>query len=71
MSTDPVHYDTLDHKWYFWDETWADRVGPYDTEEDARIALKEYCKKLDEWREVGKYTCPIHGLQDTEDCPRC
>jgi hypothetical protein len=33
-------------KWYFWDETWVDAIGPYDSEEQARTALKEYCAQL-------------------------
>jgi hypothetical protein len=47
---DPVHV----HKdgfgqvgWYFWDETWADRIGPYETEEEAREKLAKYCIQLD------------------------
>lgn len=50
--TDPVHYVALTETnelgleerpgWYFWTETWADRVGPYDTIEEARAALKDY-----------------------------
>lgn len=41
MYNDPIHEE--DGKWYFWDETWADRYGPYDTEEIARETLKRYC----------------------------
>ena len=37
---DPVHQD--DDKWYFYDETWTDRYGPYDTEEIARTKLAQY-----------------------------
>lgn len=32
--------------WYFWTETWADYVGPYNTEEDAKTMLKEYAEAL-------------------------
>lgn len=28
--------------WYFWDETWADRIGPYDSEPEARDGLAAY-----------------------------
>ena len=38
---DPVH-----QAWYFWDETWADRYGPFDTEEEARTQLDAYVKGL-------------------------
>lgn len=42
MGRDPVEQDT--DGWYFWDETWADRHGPFDSEEKAREALDHYCK---------------------------
>jgi len=42
MSEDPVH-KAEDGKWYFWDEVWAQRDGPFDTEERARDALAYYC----------------------------
>jgi hypothetical protein len=37
---DPVHEDN--DKWYFWDETWANRRGPYETEAQARRELRKY-----------------------------
>lgn len=39
--TDPVYRDK-DGKWYFWTETWADSIGPFDTETEARKALDKY-----------------------------
>jgi len=45
--SDPVHQDAADGKWYFWDETWADRCGPFDTKEACRIALYHYAVSLD------------------------
>lgn len=45
MSTNPVHQNT-DDKWYFWDEYWVFEKGPYDTEELANEACKEYGKRL-------------------------
>lgn len=33
-------------KWYFWNEVWADAIGPYDTEQEARENLKEYGEGL-------------------------
>jgi hypothetical protein len=47
MANDPVHQDPKDGKWYFYDETWADRYGPYDGEQEAREALKKYADPLD------------------------
>ncbi len=29
--------------WGFWDETWSEAYGPYDTEEHARTVLAAYC----------------------------
>ena len=45
MKNSPVHEH--EGQWYFWDETWADRVGPFDTREDASDALADYCEQLD------------------------
>lgn len=41
---DPVRLCITDNKWYFWDETWADKYGPFDTEEEARADLLKYCQ---------------------------
>jgi hypothetical protein len=38
----PVHEE--DGQWYFWDETWASRYGPYKTESIANNELEDYCK---------------------------
>lgn len=43
-SRDPVHEEK--GQWYFWDETWADRLGPYPTEAIARSMLKGYAANL-------------------------
>lgn len=39
---DPVHRNPGDNQWYFWDETWADRHGPFMTREECETALKKY-----------------------------
>jgi len=46
-NPDPI---TLrDNKWFFYDENWTEFAGgPYDTREEARIALNEYAKTLDD-----------------------
>lgn len=46
MSKDPVFYGQ--GVWWFYDETWASRHGPFNTQEEAREALKKYAKFLDE-----------------------
>ncbi len=40
MTFDPVHQD--DAGWWFYDETWADRHGPYACEKTARRELYAY-----------------------------
>jgi len=42
---DPIHQNK-DGKWYFWDETWAFEKGPFDSEQEARIALCKYGKEV-------------------------
>ena len=44
-SRDPVHSE--DGHWWFWDESWADRHGPFASEDEARRALSAYCDYLD------------------------
>lgn len=44
-ETVPVHEH--EKKWYFWDETWTDRHGPYDTKAEAEIGLKLYAFYLE------------------------
>ncbi len=43
LAPDPVR--EYEDGWYFWDETWADKHGPYDTEQQARTALVIYCER--------------------------
>jgi hypothetical protein len=40
---DVVHQDK--DGWYFWDETWANRQGPYRTKELAQSSLDYYCRE--------------------------
>ena len=35
-----------DDKWWFWDETWSDAYGPYESEADANAAVNEYARNL-------------------------
>lgn len=44
MSRNPLHED--DKGWWFWDETWCDRYGPFSTKRAAIIAMEEYCHYL-------------------------
>lgn len=40
---DPVHQGE-DGFWYFWDETWSSKYGPYRTEDEANAAIVEYAR---------------------------
>src|SRR5210317_2246584 len=41
----PVHM--YQGKWYYWDEVWADRIGPFDTEKEADSDCIRYAEYLD------------------------
>lgn len=45
-NRDCVHQD--EHGFWFWDETWTVRYGPWATEAEARTQLEGYVKYLDE-----------------------
>ena len=32
--------------WWFWDEAWSERMGPYDSEDEARKAMNKYVDLL-------------------------
>lgn len=34
-----------DGKWYFWDEVYFDKLGPYNTKEECQTALDRYCRE--------------------------
>ena len=40
----PVHEEN--GGWYFWDETQADRYGPYETSIEARAMYDKYCSDV-------------------------
>lgn len=45
MNTrDPVFEDN--GQWFFWDETWTQFLGPFQSESNARDAAKEYGEYL-------------------------
>jgi phosphatidylglycerophosphatase A len=49
----PVYKE--DNKWYFWDETWAYRCGPFLTEQEAEWRLLLYCLfVLDDCKKIGE-----------------
>ena len=40
IKSDPVHQH--DKYWWFWDETWTNRVGPYPSYKESEMALSRY-----------------------------
>jgi hypothetical protein len=47
VSNDPVEFD--EGQWWFWDESWSQRLGPFESEAEARDVLRDYC----EWLNTG------------------
>ena len=47
---DPVHKNG--GRWWFWDEVWVERHGPYATKAEAKAA----CARYAEWLEKGAKT---------------
>ena len=43
-NPDPVRFE--DGAWYWWDECWAFRTGPYNTRKEAEKACMKYCKEF-------------------------
>ena len=35
-----------DNLWYFYDETWANYHGPYNSKAEAKVALNRYCEEV-------------------------
>lgn len=65
MSTDAAIFKK-NSKWFFWDETWTQYVGPFDNEEQATQGCQEYGKYLQsglypiilqnkEWKDVERW----------------
>lgn len=49
-QTGDVHKPVHEHdgSWFFYDETWSDRYGPYSSEKEAEEACSRYAKTLDQ-----------------------
>ena len=46
MSWNPDPVREEDGKWFFYDETWSNRYGPFDTEKEARKELGRYVREV-------------------------
>jgi len=49
-SADPVHFEN--GQWYFWDESWTSKQGPFPNEHVARKELERYAQ----WLNTGRTT---------------
>lgn len=43
-ARDPIHEE--DGRWYFWDETWSSRIGPFLSRPGAAAYLRMYARSL-------------------------
>jgi hypothetical protein len=66
--SDPVHQDSKNDQWYFWDEVWADRYGPYITEATARAVFKDYCQTYLDYKKVWIPPSKKIDLPSKEEC---
>lgn len=53
MESEVIHKEV--DGWYFWDETWAYRHGPFMTEKECKIKLTKYANWLDTGMYNGKW----------------
>lgn len=71
MNSDPVHLN-VSGKWCFWDETWTEEIGSYDTEGEARTALGKYAEYLNGPTKITlvargyEWICPACGEHNTQ-----
>jgi len=61
MIQDPVQIE--DGKWYFWEENWALRHGPFKTRRKAQNALNKYCREQLGMEDVRKTHSFKEGLE--------
>lgn len=40
------HVVLEDGDWWFWDEIWLDRYGPFESKEQAREFEETYCREV-------------------------
>lgn len=38
--------EEIDDKWYFWEENWSNKQGPFENVVEAKAAFREYCIAL-------------------------
>ena len=61
----PIH--KCENSWYFWDETWAYRHGPYASKKECEIKLSKYAKWLDTGDYVGNWDDPATPLLNLKE----
>ena len=45
-NSDPIFQGHKDRLWYFWDETWSNYFGPFNTRDEAEKMLQNYGDNL-------------------------
>ncbi len=45
-NLDPVHQHSADETWWWYDETWADELGPFLTREEAQQSCERYAREV-------------------------
>jgi hypothetical protein len=56
-----------DGSWYFWNEVWADEIGPFGTKEIAERALKDYGLFLDKGPNGIPKDSPLWLMKEEKD----
>jgi len=54
-------HQNKDGKWYFWNETYSDEIGPYDSYAECRRKSREYVNYLDSEEDVKERDWPETG----------
>lgn len=45
--------------------------APHGYDRDSSFVQRRYVCLCESWEPEEPYTCPIHGQQDGQECPRC
>ena len=53
MKSEEIHKEV--DGWYFWDETWGYRYGPYKSKKECEIKLTKYANWLDTGEYIGNW----------------
>ena len=43
-NPNPIFQSDEDNKWYFYDEIWVDKYGPFESKEECEAECRNYCE---------------------------